>query len=151
MKTLFTLGVSAVILSGCASILGDSQNPVAITSEPAGASFEVRDSAGRMIHSGTTPGTVTLKTGAGYFKGADYSVLVKKDGFNPQTTTLTHSISGWYWGNILFGGLIGLFAVDPATGAMYKLPEATNVALVPLALSTPVTTSAGPSAISALQ
>ena len=33
------------------------------------------------------------------------------------------SLSGWYWGNIVFGGLIGMLIVDPATGAMYKLPE----------------------------
>jgi len=39
------------------------------------------------------------------------------------------SISGWYWGNILFGGLIGMLIVDPITGAMYKLPKNTNVSL----------------------
>ncbi len=30
-------------------------------------------------------------------------------------------VDGWYWGNIVFGGLIGWLIVDPATGAMYKL------------------------------
>jgi hypothetical protein len=30
-------------------------------------------------------------------------------------------VNGWYFGNIIFGGLIGLLAVDPATGAMYTL------------------------------
>lgn len=38
-------------------------------------------------------------------------------------------MDGWYWGNILFGGLIGMLAVDPATGAMYKLPKATSAGL----------------------
>ncbi|MBK9107742.1 MAG: hypothetical protein IPM92_05015 [Saprospiraceae bacterium] len=30
-------------------------------------------------------------------------------------------IIGWYWGNILFGGLLGILIIDPITGAMYKL------------------------------
>jgi len=30
-------------------------------------------------------------------------------------------VNGWYFGNVIFGGLIGLLAVDPATGAMYTL------------------------------
>lgn len=30
-------------------------------------------------------------------------------------------IDGWYFGNILLGGLFGMLIVDPATGAMYKL------------------------------
>lgn len=36
---------------------------------------------------------------------------------------IQRSTSGWVWGNILFGGLIGL-VVDASTGGMYKLtPE----------------------------
>lgn len=30
-------------------------------------------------------------------------------------------LSGWYLGNVVFGGLIGLLIVDPLTGAMYNL------------------------------
>ena len=45
-------------------------------------------------------------------------------------------LDAWYWGNILFGGLIGWFFVDPVTGAMYKLPERTsaNLVQVPMAM-----------------
>jgi hypothetical protein len=33
-------------------------------------------------------------------------------------------VSGWYFGNLLFGGVIGMLIVDPLTGAMYNLtPE----------------------------
>ena len=31
------------------------------------------------------------------------------------------SVSGWYFGNLVFGGLIGMLIVDPLTGAMYNL------------------------------
>lgn len=120
------------ILSGCASIISDSQYPVSISSTPAGANFEVRNRAGQVIHSGTTPGSVTLKSGAGYFKGEVYTIAFRKEGFTAEQTTLNTSLDGWYWGNILFGGLIGMLAVDPATGAMYKLPEDTAATLAPL-------------------
>jgi hypothetical protein len=45
-------------------------------------------------------------------------------------------VNGWYFGNIIFGGLIGLLAVDPATGAMYTLkPDAVEGALSSLKVS----------------
>ena len=37
---------------------------------------------------------------------------------------LDSSLSGWYFGNIIFGGLIGMLIVDPVTGAMYNLTPA---------------------------
>lgn len=120
------------ILSGCASIVSDSQYPVSVITTPAGATFEVRNRAGDVIHSGTTPGSVTLKSGAGYFKGETYTIAFRKEGFADQQTTLNSSLDGWYWGNIVFGGLIGMLAVDPATGAMYKLPENTATSLTPV-------------------
>jgi hypothetical protein len=116
-------------LSGCASIVSESSYPVSVTSAPEGANFEVRNRSGKVVHSGVTPGTVSLKAGAGYFKGEQYTINYMKDGYTAQTTTVDSSLDGWYWGNIIFGGLIGLFAVDPATGAMYKLPESASVSL----------------------
>lgn len=129
---LALIPAALVILSGCASIVSDSQYPVSVITTPAGATFEVRNRAGDVIHSGTTPGSVTLKSGAGYFKGETYTIAFRKEGFADQQTTLNSSLDGWYWGNIVFGGLIGMLAVDPATGAMYKLPENTATSLTPV-------------------
>lgn len=110
-------------LQGCASIVGDSRYPVSVKSAPAGASFEIKDKAGNLVHSGNTPSTVTLKSGKSYFAGQTYTLYFKKEGYPDKTVQLDSSLSGWYWGNILFGGLIGMLVVDPLTGAMYKLPE----------------------------
>ncbi|WP_263262109.1 hypothetical protein [Pseudomonas sp. RIT-PI-S] len=110
-------------LAGCASILGESKYPVTVTSAPPGASFEIVNKSGEVVHSGNTPSTVTLKSGRGYFTGQTYTLRFKKNGYPDKTVTLNSSLSGWYWGNILFGGVIGMLIVDPATGAMYKLPE----------------------------
>ncbi|RYE65643.1 MAG: hypothetical protein EOO81_12430 [Oxalobacteraceae bacterium] len=121
------VGMAAVAvmlgLQGCASILGDSRYPVSVTSAPPGASFEITDKSGQVVHSGNTPSTVTLKSGKGYFSGQTYTLRFKKDGYPDRSVTLDSSVSGWYWGNIVFGGVIGLLIVDPATGAMFKLPE----------------------------
>ena len=41
------------------------------------------------------------------------------DGYEPYELILFRHTSGWIWGNIIFGGLIGL-VVDAITGKMYK-------------------------------
>ncbi|MDE2137367.1 MAG: PEGA domain-containing protein, partial [Gammaproteobacteria bacterium] len=50
-------------------------------------------------------------------------------GYQPFDATITRSVSGWVWGNIVFGGLIGL-AVDAIDGGMYNLtPEQVSATL----------------------
>jgi hypothetical protein len=45
-------------------------------------------------------------------------------------------LNGWYAGNILIGGIVGLLIVDPATGAMYKLgTDAIHETLMPTSSS----------------
>jgi hypothetical protein len=83
-----------------------------------------------VVHRGKTPATVTLKTGEGYFKGKEYTVLIRKEGYEEQSVVIRKELNGWYLGNILFGGLIGLLVVDPLTGAMWTLtPQDINVNL----------------------
>ena len=44
-------------------------------------------------------------------------------GYLPFEATITRKTSGWVWGNVVFGGLIGL-AVDAVSGGLYTLtPE----------------------------
>lgn len=129
-KVVLASFLSAVVLSsGCASIVSDSNWPVAINSSPDGADFIVTDKRGMRVHSGRTPSTVTLKSGDGYFSSASYTVTIKKDGYNDKTFVIESSMNGWYVGNILFGGFIGWLIVDPLTGAMWKLPEGQTVTL----------------------
>jgi len=119
------LGASVVLfgLAGCASIFNGQTQPVTIHSAPDGAAVSVTNRAGERIHSGSTPVTLTLKRGAGYFKSETYTVVLTKEGFANRELTITSTVSGWYIGNLLFGGIIGMLAIDPATGAMYTFPE----------------------------
>ncbi len=127
MFTRTTLGaalvVAAGLMTGCASVVGDTKYDVRVTSTPPDASFEVVNKDGDIVQTGSTPSTVTLKSGRGYFKGQTYDLKFKKSGYADKVVTLDSSLSGWYWGNLLIGGVIGMLVVDPLTGAMYKLPE----------------------------
>jgi hypothetical protein len=121
VKKVTLLG-SLLMFSGCASIVSDSSYPVAIQSTPDFANFTITNKSGVTVHTGVTPTIVTLKAGAGYFKSESYSIKVSKEGYADKTFVLSSTMDGWYWGNILIGGLIGMLIVDPITGAMYKLP-----------------------------
>jgi hypothetical protein len=128
IRSLTTLS-AALLLAGCASIFNGQTQAISFQSEPTGASITVTNKAGESVHSGTTPATVTLKRGAGYFKSETYTVQYAKQGFKPKEVVVTSTMSGWYIGNILFGGLIGMLAVDPVTGGMYVFPDTVSAPL----------------------
>lgn len=115
------------LLPSCATIVKQGTQSVAINSQPSGLDFVVKDSEGNAVGSGKTPTTVKLDTGAGYFRAATYTIQTKRGAKVVGEQTITGKTSGWYFGNILIGGLIGFVVVDPLTGAMYSLPKDVNV------------------------
>lgn len=129
------LACAAFAATGCASIVSESRYPVSVTSVPSGATYEISNEAGSIVSSGVTPNQVTLEAGAGYFDGEKYTVNYRKAGYLTKSETLNTGMNGWYWGNIVFGGLIGMLIVDPITGAMYRLPEGINTNMAPVALA----------------
>lgn len=109
---------------GCATIVSDSKYAVGISSDPPDAEIRIVNRSGWEVFKGTTPTTVTLEAGAGYFKGEVYTVSFVKDGYVPKDAHVERRVDGWYaGGNLLFGGLIGYLIVDPATGAMWTLKD----------------------------
>ncbi len=127
-KILLTLFVTITI--GCASIVSKNARQITINSKPSSAEFIIKDERGMVVHRGVTPATVTLKTGAGFFKGKEYTVYIKKKGYGEKSVSIRKELNGWYLGNILFGGIIGLLIIDPLTGAMWTLtPQEVNVDL----------------------
>jgi len=115
----------AFFLTGCCTIVGKDTFPVIMNSNPDGASFMVQDENGAKVYSGTTPSTAILSAGESYFHAKTYHITFSKAGYKDQIVELKATLDGWYFGNILFGGLIGLLIVDPITGKMWKLK--TNV------------------------
>ncbi|MBN1404452.1 MAG: hypothetical protein JW942_08320 [Opitutales bacterium] len=123
--TSLALAATAIGFGGCASIVDGGRNEtVLIRSLPAGASIKiVNNRTGETVYSGTSPAKVDLARSSGFFKGVSYTIQFRLDGYDDKQVSLRSSVNGWYFGNIIFGGLIGMVIVDPATGAMYSLPE----------------------------
>lgn len=119
-KTLSVIVIIA-IFSSCASIVSKSSWPLTVNTNPNGAKVEITDKKGVVVYNGNTPATMSLKSGAGFFSKQSYKVKLTLDGYGEKIIPVECTLNGWYIGNIVFGGLIGLLIVDPATGAMYKL------------------------------
>jgi hypothetical protein len=118
---------AAVLMSGCSTIMEGGTQPLSIRSVPETTTISVTNRAGDKIHVGTTPTTLTLKRGAGYFKAESYTIHFEKEGYQARDVVVTASVNGWYWANLLFGGILGMLIVDPVSGAMYSLaPEVTS-------------------------
>ena len=115
------LPMSVVMLQSCCSVINGSYQEVSVGSSPSGA---------KVFHNGvqvgTTPAVLDLK------RKTPHTIRVERDGYHPYEVSLTRKTSGWVWGNLFFGGLIGL-AVDAVNGSLYNLnPESLQTALLPL-------------------
>jgi len=104
--------MAGFVLSGCATVIHGTRQDVGISSSPAGAEVWVDN-----VKMGETPVIAKLR------RKDTHTVKLVLPGYQPYETTITRSVSGWVWGNIAIGGLIGL-GVDAISGGMYKLsPE----------------------------
>lgn len=104
--------VSVTLVTGCATIMNQTKQNIGISSVPTGASVTINN-----VSHGKTPVVAKLARKKHHF------VKIEMSGYKPYETALTRKVSGWVWGNIAIGGLIGL-AIDAISGGMYKLtPE----------------------------
>lgn len=121
LKTASVFFAAILILTSCASIVSKSTYPLTINSTPNNASISITDSKGQEIFLGNTPAVVKLKAGSGFFSRAEYQVRFSSPGYEDRVVPVLFKLDGWYFGNIILGGVIGMLIVDPATGAMWKL------------------------------
>ena len=116
---MFMVILYAFVVNGCATIAHGTTTTVRLNSTPQGATAMV---GGSTV---VTPSSIALKNSQAY------PIVFKKDGYEDTYYTIDKYMSGWVWGNILFGGLIGL-VIDNMTGGAYKLvPQEVNVSLTP--------------------
>jgi hypothetical protein len=115
---------ASLFAGGCASIVHGGNREISIATQPPGATASVRKSGGDItdiVAVEKTPCTVSLDPKKSYFSGQSYTLRLEMPGYKVTEVELTPKMSGWYWGNLLVGGLIGMLAVDPATGAMWNI------------------------------
>jgi hypothetical protein len=126
----FGLLGASLFAGGCASIVHGGNREISIATQPPGATASVRKSGGDImdvVAVQKTPCTISLDPKKSYFAGQSYTLRLEMPGYKATEVELTAKMSGWYWGNLIFGGLIGMLAVDPATGAMWNIaPEKVN-------------------------
>jgi ABC-type Fe3+-hydroxamate transport system substrate-binding protein len=123
LKPTLLAFIAVVLFSSCASIVSKSSYPVSIRTNPAGATVSITDKKGKEVYKGQSPATVTLKSGAGFFSKAEYQVKLSSTGFAEKIVPINFNLNGWYFGNLLLGGVVGMLIIDPATGAMWKIQD----------------------------
>jgi len=121
LKMTAIMMASVFLFSSCASIVSKSTYPLSINSSPSNAKVSITDKKGKEIYLGNTPATVKLKAGAGFFSKAEYQVKFSSPGYDDKIVPITFKLDGWYFGNLLLGGVLGMLIIDPATGAMWKI------------------------------
>ena len=115
-------------MTGCASIITGSSQEMTFKSQPEEATVSVN---GRIL--GKTPLTVRLD------KKSNQAVIFEKDGYKSQTMQLETRINGWFWGNIVLGGLIGS-TTDGLSGAVHEYSPSQYFVTLPPAGNNPVDT-----------
>ena len=119
------LAITAVLISGCASIAGEKMQPLSVTTifdnkEVAGVGCTLMNDAGSWFV--TSPGTVTVHKSTG-----DLSVDCKSDKLAGRENLVSKS-NGAVWGNIIAGGGIG-YIIDRNTGAGFDYPPTVTIML----------------------
>lgn len=119
---LFVLG--AVLVTSCATIMNGDMVLMPVGTVPPQAKLLIN---GQQYLS---PAMVLVPRGKGNFV-----LHVEKEGYQSVDIPLKESINGWVWGNILFGGIVGL-VIDFATGRAYDIdPEEVDTPLQTLGVS----------------
>jgi hypothetical protein len=91
---------------------------VKVNSDPSDAIIKVDGN-----QMGKTPATIKLQRGKSHF------FEISKSGYETYKMTTGNSITGWFWGNLLCGGIIGI-VIDLATGNAFDVdPDNINVTL----------------------
>ena len=125
MLALAALACVVVLASGCATITKGTTQTVTVNTEPAGAVCTLTRNSTPLAVVNPTPGSVSVGKGAGAV-----SVVCKKETYLDAAGTMSSQFQAMTFGNILFGGLIGV-AVDAASGAMHEYPPMVTITLIP--------------------
>lgn len=131
---ILMLGLTAGILSSCASVMRDNKQTVNLSSNVDRANIRILNKKGNTVLEGQTPMIVTLRTASeGYFSPEKYTVEATKEGYTPLRSEIDWHVSKWYsLGNFAIGGLIGWLLIDPITGDMYYLDDEVHLNLTPI-------------------
>jgi len=113
------------VVTACSTIVEGTDQTVTVNSDPSGAECVLTREGLGIGTVSPTPQTLTVDRG-----DEDIVVSCKKEDYLSTNATLPSEVEGMTFGNILFGGLIGV-AVDAASDANAKYPDSIMIVLVP--------------------
>ena len=111
-------------MTGCAAIVNGVNQPIAVETRMNGDPFPgaaCKLSSNKGTWFVTTPGSLVVHRGY-----QDLLVECEKDGAPPTIASIASSTKAMAFGNILFGGAIGV-GVDVGTGAAYDYPALISI------------------------
>ena len=122
MKTRVASALAAALFTvNCSTIVHQTTQQVKVDSEPSGAAVTVMCGDVHNDPKLTTPAVVTL-----HRKPNLCSLKLAKEGYPEKEVKFAKTMSPWYLGNVLIGGIVGLI-VDAANGAMWNRTPAGEV------------------------
>jgi len=121
------LPIAIVLISGCATIVADKNQPIMVLAVCAGSNEPVaaqcvlsNDLSSKTIQS---PGMVSIPRST-----ADLRASCTYKGNTSKTTEFTSSMDEKLAGNLVFGGIIGA-AIDAGTGNGFNYPKQIQILL----------------------
>ena len=135
--------ILALQLAGCASIVGGTNQSVSVDTKAAdgqnlaGATCKLSNNKGSWFV--TTPGSTVVNRSM-----QNLAVLCEKENHQPGHASAKSTTKAMAFGNILFGGVIGV-GVDISTGAAFDYPTLISVTMGQSSVAAPalpVSTSA---------
>lgn len=125
MKLRFAIVLPLMLLGACSSIVEGTDQTVTVITDPSGATCQLKRGGTIVAVANPTPTSVVLE------KSKDnISVECSKENYQASASTLESGFQGMTFGNILFGGIIGV-GIDAASGAMHEYPASVTVILPP--------------------
>lgn len=124
IKRILALIAIAFTFSGCSTMMNSDIVEVPVKTTPSGATLVLNG------NHYISPAVVLVPRGEG-----DFNLHIEKKGFQSVDILLKESLDGWFWGNFIFGGVVG-FAVDFISGDAFDIkPELIDQVLNDVAVS----------------
>lgn len=127
MRMLTTVASTAALLAmtGCSTLTKGTSQTVTVNTDPPGAVCNLSRDSQTLAVVNPTPGSVSISKSS-----KPVSVLCTKASFIDASGTMSSEFQAMTFGNIIFGGLIGI-AVDAASGATHEYPPIVTITMEP--------------------
>lgn len=116
---------ACLALEGCATLVTGNSQTLTLDTQPPGASCLFKRDGSTIGAVNPTPGSISVDKS---YK--DIDVVCSKEGYRDAAGRVGSSFQPMTFGNVLFGGLVGI-VIDAASGAVMQYEPTLTIVLVP--------------------